>query len=122
MNLKVFTIIALLLFPVFMNAQVAINNSETSPDASAILDVSSPDRGLLIPRMVIADIESQLSPVESPADGLLIFNTGSAEVSKGVYMWSSDDAKWVEVITFSHSVSEEDHLYTPAGTSILPVL
>lgn len=50
---------------------VSINNSGSLPDSSAILDVSSTDKGVLIPRMT----ESQRDSISSPALGLLIFNT-----------------------------------------------
>lgn len=53
----------------FTNAQVGIGNVD--PDPSSILDVTSADKGILIPRMtsVIRD------GISSPAQGLLIYNT-----------------------------------------------
>jgi uncharacterized protein (TIGR02145 family) len=54
-----------------MNAQVGIGT--TSPDASSILDVTSPndDKGFLPPRLTTA----QRDAIASPAVGLTIFNT-----------------------------------------------
>lgn len=43
----------------------------TSPDASAILDVESTDKGFLPPRMT----EAERDAISNPADGLVIFNT-----------------------------------------------
>ena len=54
-----------------LQAQVGVNITGASPDASAILDVSSTTRGLLIPRMTTAEMNA----ISSPADGLMIFNT-----------------------------------------------
>ena len=34
-----------------VTAQIAINKDGSDPDASAMLDISSSDKGLLIPRM-----------------------------------------------------------------------
>ena len=53
----------------FTNAQVGIGNVD--PDPSSILDVTSADKGILIPRMtsVVRD------GISSPAQGLLIYNT-----------------------------------------------
>jgi hypothetical protein len=51
------------------NAQVGIGN--VNPDASSILDVTSPDKGILVPRM---DLSTRNS-ISSPAEGLLIYNT-----------------------------------------------
>jgi len=49
-----------------INAQVGIGT--TSPDASAILEVKSSDKGLLPPRIVDVD------DISSPVEGLLIYD------------------------------------------------
>lgn len=51
------------------NAQVGIGN--TNPDPSSILDITSADKGILVPRMssVVRDA------IAAPAQGLLIYNT-----------------------------------------------
>jgi len=69
-----------------------------------MLDVNSPDKGLLIPHMEITDVNSDATPVTSPADGLLIYNTGNIDVPAGVYRWSSTDTEWLKVITSNSSV------------------
>jgi hypothetical protein len=53
------------------HAQVAISTDGSLPDNSAILDVNSTDKGMLIPRMTAA----QRDAIVSPATGLLIFCT-----------------------------------------------
>ena len=60
-----------LLFPVCCYAQVGINNDGSSPAASAMLEVKSTSRGLLIPRMTAA----QRNNINDPQSGLLIFNS-----------------------------------------------
>lgn len=50
---------------------VAINNDGSQPAASAMLDIKSTAKGLLIPRMTAA----QKTAISSPAKGLLIFQT-----------------------------------------------
>ncbi len=52
-------------------AQIAINTDGSNPDASAMLDVSSNDKGLLIPRMT----EDERDAISSPVAGLMIYNT-----------------------------------------------
>ena len=71
-NLKIKTT-TLLLFAFFINvkAQVAINTDESLPDASAILDISSNDKGILIPRLT----ETERDAISNPAAGLMVFNT-----------------------------------------------
>jgi hypothetical protein len=53
-------------------AQVGINN--TTPDASAELDVKSTTRGFLAPRMTTI----QMNAISSPATGLAVFNSDSS--------------------------------------------
>ena len=52
-------------------AQVAVNSDASEPDASAMLDVKSTNKGLLIPRMSAA----QRQAIASPAQGLLVYDT-----------------------------------------------
>jgi hypothetical protein len=52
-------------------AQVGINNVGAAPHASAMLDISSTNRGLLVPRMTMA----QRNAIASPATGLMIYQT-----------------------------------------------
>ena len=52
-------------------AQVAINTDGNNPDASAMLDVKSTEKGILIPRMTTA----QRTGISSPAQGLMVYDT-----------------------------------------------
>jgi uncharacterized protein (TIGR02145 family) len=52
-------------------AQVSINNDNTPPHNSAMLDVKSTTRGVLIPQMS----QSQIQYITNPANGLLVFCT-----------------------------------------------
>lgn len=50
---------------------IAINNDASLPNSSAILDVKSGTKGMLIPRMNTAAIAA----IVSPAKGLLVLDT-----------------------------------------------
>ena len=52
-----------------VDAQIAINTDGSSPDNSAMLDVKSTEKGILIVRMTEADRNA----ISSPATGLLVF-------------------------------------------------
>ncbi len=66
------------------NAQnVSINNSNTLPDPSAILDVSSTTKGVLIPRVTLSSLTDALT-VPSAATALLVYNTGG-NLTSGFY-------------------------------------
>lgn len=53
-----------------LHAQVGINATGADPDSSAMLDVSSTDKGMLMPRMTTA----QRDAITGPATGLIIYN------------------------------------------------
>ena len=63
--------ILLLLKSPLVAQSVSINNEGTLPDESAILDLSSPSKGLLIPRMTLAEKNG----IALPAIGLIIYQT-----------------------------------------------
>lgn len=50
---------------------IAVNGDGSDPDTSAILDIKSTDKGLLLPRMTMA----QRDAIITPAAGLIIFQT-----------------------------------------------
>ncbi len=54
-----------------LSAQVAINSDGSTPDNSAMLDVKGSNKGMLVPRMTL----NQIQDISSPANGLLVFNT-----------------------------------------------
>jgi hypothetical protein len=61
------------------HAQVAINTDGSQPDGSAMLDIKSGAKGLLIPRMTTV----QRSAIGTPADGLMVYDTDT----KGVWVY-----------------------------------
>ena len=81
-------ILLALLFPLFMQAQVGINT--TTPDASSMLDISATNKGLLIPRVSIPNLNAA-APVTTPATSLLVYNTNTT-TGVGFYYW--DGTKW----------------------------
>jgi len=67
---SIFTLF-LLVFASPSFAQVGINTDNSAPDASAILDIKSTTKGMLVPRMTTG----QRTAISSPATGLLVFDT-----------------------------------------------
>lgn len=67
----------------------------SSPDASALLDVSSATKGMRIPNVVLTGTSSAL-PVSSPVTSLLVYNTATvSDVLPGYYYWNG--TKWVQL-------------------------
>jgi len=84
---KAFYLILLLTFSVFESlSQVAINNDGSTPDASAILDIKSSDKGLLIPRIALTG-RNDNTTIPGAVGGLLVINTASvSDVTPGLYL------------------------------------
>ena len=89
--MKKFTILLsiILLYTALGYAQIAINTDGSNPDGSAILDVKSTDKGLLIPRMT----QTQIEAITNPADGLLVYNTDDGKM----YIYVLAVNSWKEV-------------------------
>ena len=89
--------IAILLFSILLGtiptiAQVAINSDSSAPDNSALLDIKSTTKGLLLPRLTTL----QISAITSPAEGLIVFNSDSSDFygykgNRWVSMWNIAD-------------------------------
>lgn len=66
---------------------VGINDDNSTPDASAMLDVKSTNKGMLVPRMT----STQRSTIAAPATGLLVFDQTTTS------FWFYDGAAWIEL-------------------------
>ncbi|MHC1776300.1 MAG: hypothetical protein AB9834_12915 [Lentimicrobium sp.] len=87
-------IIFFLLLGFSASAQVAVNTDGTTPDPSAMLDVKSTTRGLLIPSMTT----TQRNAIISPAEGLIIYNTTTSQINQwqnGTWMFLLTNDYWV---------------------------
>lgn len=89
------TCITLFISTLNINAQVGIGT--TTPDNSAILDISSSTQGLLTPRMTTIE---RLA-VSNPANGLLVYDTDES----AFYFYSS--SAWAKLSTGSSSSSND---------------
>ena len=79
---------------------VGINNA--NPDASAVLDIVSTQKGLLIPRVTT----NQRTSIASPANGLLVYDTNTNS------FWHYKSSLWIEVISGSPSINVQTASYT----------
>lgn len=93
----------LICFILFANTLIAVGQNigigTSAPDASAKLDITDANRGLLIPRVNLTSI-IVASPVTAPTNGLLVFNLATAgtapnNVIPGFYYWFS--GSWIRL-------------------------
>ncbi|WP_313806007.1 hypothetical protein [Flavobacterium sp.] len=84
-----------------VNAQVGIGNS--NPDKSSMLDITSANSGLLIPRVSLTSSTDAIT-ITSPATSLLVYNTNaSASLAVGFCYW--DGTAWKTLSTVSAATS-----------------
>jgi hypothetical protein len=98
---------------------IGINSTGVAPAASAMLDISSTDKGLLIPRVALTAANSA-SPVTSPETSLLVYNTATAgtapdNVVPGYYYWNG--TAWIALVTSSSGSTGAWGLAGNAGTT-----
>jgi hypothetical protein len=90
-----------------LQAQIRVGLPTAPPDGSAALDVSggpytlgSPYRGIAPPKVALTKT-SLAAPVTKPVQGLLVYNTATAnDVTPGYYFW--DGTKWLQFAVASH--------------------
>jgi len=74
---------------------VGINSSGSAPDASAGLDVSFTDKGLLIPRVFLTST-LDVTTIPSPTTSLLVYNkTDNGSITPGYYYF--DGTAWIKL-------------------------
>jgi hypothetical protein len=102
---------ALLLgFQSYAQTGVAINSTGAEPDNSAMLDVSSTEKGLLIPRMS----QAQRTAIALPAIGLLVYQNDGTE---GFYYY--DGTAWTNLSLVNFT--ESNYIYeTKTGVKFTP--
>lgn len=92
------------------NAQsLAVNTDGSTANASALLDVKSNTKGILIPRMTRAERDA----ITTPATGLLIFQTAPDSVGFHYY----DGSKWTWIFSNSNADSLAWRTKGNTGTS-----
>lgn len=88
---------------IVIGQNVGINTTGAVADPSAILDVSSTNTGILVPRVVLT-ATNVAAPVTAPTNSLLVFNTNTAGVGTatgvipGYYYWSAAASRWIRVL------------------------
>lgn len=103
-------LILLIIIKISSFAQVGINT--ITPDSSAILDVRSNEKGMLIPTFTTSNryaLENN-QPLTGLADGLLVFDTDDNRF----YFWNRDISKWVVVNNwikdYTSTSANDDHI------------
>ncbi len=78
---------------------MSVKDDPTAGEASAVLDVNSSTKGMLIPRMTT----EQISNVSNPADGLQVYNTSDGKL----YIFVASAGGWKEVSYGSNTIYQQ---------------
>jgi len=93
LNSRLYFIVSFLLLTIVSKGQnVGINSTGSAPDATAGLDISFTNKGLLIPRVALTATNAA-GPITTPTTSLLVYNTATAgtapnNVTPGYYFWT----------------------------------
>src|SRR5690554_2737810 len=100
-----------------VNAQnIGINATGAAPDGGAMLDVSATNKGVLLPRVNIANL-STIAPVTgSSTVGMLVYNTNTT-TGVGYYYW--DGSNWVRFSTGGGAWELTGNAGTVDGTNFI---
>ncbi|MES2777200.1 MAG: prolyl oligopeptidase family serine peptidase [Bacteroidota bacterium] len=92
---------AFLFFAAAYGQSVGINSSGLPPHSSAILDVRSSNKGLLVPRVFLNNIFDSIT-IQHPAVSLLVFNINPAlDGGSGFYAWNGNN--WLLMMSATNS-------------------
>lgn len=97
-------------------AQVGVNT--TTPDPSSMLDISATNKGVLVPRVSLANVTTTtLDGTNTAATGLLIWNTNATTVGgNGVGFYFFNGTQWIPITQTTTS----DHDWYEVGTTTAP--
>lgn len=84
----------LFVFGLPVSAQIGIGTN--TPSSSSVLELSSTNRGFLMPRIALTSA-TDVTTVTTPAKGLMVYNTALGGLTpEGLYLWNG--SKWSAVI------------------------
>lgn len=95
---------------------IGINSTGANPDASAMLDIVSANKGVLVPRLALTG-PTDATSIPNPATSLFVYNTGSLGGLTTGYYYNSGTPAAPYWIPFSKTVT-----YQSASTSTVTVI
>jgi hypothetical protein len=121
--------IAIVLSAVVQAQNVGINASGATPNTSAMLDVNSSIKGVLIPQVALTSITDATTITSGNVNSLLVYNTATAGTSPNnvipaYYYWNATAGKWFQIAASSGSTGNSMfsgfQVFTASGTFTIP--
>jgi len=97
---------------------VGINSTGATPDASAALDVSATNKGILFPRVALTG-STDVTTIASPATSLVVYNTATvSDVLPGFYSWGG--SSWIGISSEDNDWTiDADTLYSALDSTVV---
>lgn len=93
-------------------AQNSVGINTTIPDNSSVLDINSSNKGILLPRVSLVDVTNITTPINTPATGLLVWNTNALVTGgDGIGYYFYNGTTWQRY----HEKSSLDNAYDKGG-------
>ncbi len=105
-----FYILALFIAGMNVNLQAQVGIGTNTPNASAILDLTATDKGLLVPRMTLA----QKNAIAAPAAGLIVYQTDG---TSGLYQYNG--SSWGQVLVGTEAWRIGGNIGTSASSNFI---
>lgn len=118
-KISLLLLVMLAVCQIVLSQNIGINSTGATPDASAMLDISATNKGLLIPRVALTATNAA-TPITSPLASLLVYNTATAgtapnNVVPGYYYWSG--TAWIALVTSTSPTLDLSSLWNVTGNS-----
>lgn len=118
-NLKFIFQVVLLIASTTVFAQIGVGT--TNPDASAQLELSSTNKGMLLPAVSLTGIDDTATITNGNVESLILYNqatagTGTNEVTPGFYYWSGTE--WKRIAAKSPSKRIGEFVYAKSGKTV----
>jgi hypothetical protein len=113
MKKLLFILSTVLFFVTETTAQMGVNSTGVAPNPSAMLDISSTSKGLLIPRMTTA----QKNAISPKPVGLMVFDTNI----NGFQYWLGNGWTGTEWTTYGNDIINYNTGNVGIGTGALPI-
>ena len=124
MKTKIYLVLGLIgLATATCYAQVAINNSASNPNASAILDLNTGNtgvnKGFLAPQVALTNVATA-APVTTPATGLMVYSTTAPTGGDGAGYYYWNGAAWANMNATVTGSGTNNYVarWTPSGTML----
>ena len=96
--IKKYILLVALLCSAALSAQVKIGGNDGIPNADAMLEIKSTNKGVLFPRLALTSLSSE-APLSNHVEGMIVYNTtvdAAENLTSGLYQ--NDGTQWKRLI------------------------